>query len=203
MSGEFNFTLHGGTDHDGNQVDAIVKYYTCGSNPEPHLSITGEVWEKGTPYPRPKSERHLISCGCVHSKVAEAYPQLAPFIAWHLTSPSGPMHYTDNAVYHVQNALGLYRVFSHSEWEKPDSKAWEHFASTVALGALLGDPSLESLRQKWERIYAAERNWATPIDKRAERCRKVVARWCELRRDRLRRAFAEALADLRAMAIDA
>jgi uncharacterized protein Usg len=42
------------------------------------------------------------SGGCQHDIVAEHFPELAPFIKWHLTSTEGPMHYIANTVYHAE-----------------------------------------------------------------------------------------------------
>lgn len=39
------------------------------------------------------------SGGCCHDEIAEAFPELAPFIKWHLTSTDGPMHYVANTLY--------------------------------------------------------------------------------------------------------
>lgn len=39
------------------------------------------------------------SGGCCHEEVAKHFPELAPFIKWHLTSADGPMHYVANTVY--------------------------------------------------------------------------------------------------------
>jgi hypothetical protein len=39
--------------------------------------------------------------GCCHDEVAKHFPELAPFIKWHLTSSDGPMHYIANTVYHA------------------------------------------------------------------------------------------------------
>lgn len=39
------------------------------------------------------------SCGCIHETIAAAFPELAPFIKWHLVSTDGPMHYVANTVY--------------------------------------------------------------------------------------------------------
>lgn len=41
--------------------------------------------------------------GCCHDEVAKHFPQLAPFIKWHLTSSDGPMHYVENTVYQAGN----------------------------------------------------------------------------------------------------
>lgn len=37
--------------------------------------------------------------GCIHDLIAEHFPELAPFIKWHLCSTDGPMHYVANTVY--------------------------------------------------------------------------------------------------------
>lgn len=40
--------------------------------------------------------------GCLHEDVAKHFPELAPFIKWHLCSTDGPMHYIANTLYHLQ-----------------------------------------------------------------------------------------------------
>lgn len=42
------------------------------------------------------------SGGCQHEVIIKHFPELAPFIKWHLTSTGGPMHYIANTVYHVE-----------------------------------------------------------------------------------------------------
>lgn len=39
--------------------------------------------------------------GCCHDEVAKHFPELAPFIKWHLCSTDGPMHYIANTLYHA------------------------------------------------------------------------------------------------------
>lgn len=39
--------------------------------------------------------------GCIHDEIVEHFPELAPYIKWHLTSSDGPMHYIANTLYHV------------------------------------------------------------------------------------------------------
>lgn len=39
------------------------------------------------------------SFGCQHDEVRKLFPELAPFIKWHLTSTDGPMHYIANTVF--------------------------------------------------------------------------------------------------------
>lgn len=37
--------------------------------------------------------------GCCHEEIAEAFPELAPFVKWHLVSTDGPMHYLANTIF--------------------------------------------------------------------------------------------------------
>ncbi len=39
------------------------------------------------------------SGGCIHGEIAKHFPELAPFIKWHLCSSDGPLHYVANTVY--------------------------------------------------------------------------------------------------------
>lgn len=99
-------------------------------NQNPHFSVTGTIdelrdgrWED-------------YSGGMLHDEVARHFPQLEPYLKWHLVAwPSGPMHYFDNAKYWWQKMAGV------SEWPpqagEPDPA--EAFASAVALGALPDD----------------------------------------------------------------
>ena len=43
--------------------------------------------------------RRWVSGGCQHELVAEHFPELAPFLKWHLCSTDSPMHYVANTVY--------------------------------------------------------------------------------------------------------
>lgn len=41
------------------------------------------------------------SGGMCHEAVAKHFPEIAPYLKWHLTSTDGPMHYLANAEYHA------------------------------------------------------------------------------------------------------
>lgn len=58
------------------------------------FAITGEVRD-----PRVRRDSGIVACGCLHDAIAQAFPELAPLIRWHLTSTDGPMHYEANTVY--------------------------------------------------------------------------------------------------------
>lgn len=44
---------------------------------------------------------HELAGGCMHDEIAQAFPELAPLIKWHLVSTDGPMHYVANTCYHA------------------------------------------------------------------------------------------------------
>ena len=48
--------------------------------------------------------------GCLHDEVAKHFPELAPFIKWHLCSSDGPMHYIANTVYKHAWLTGIVTV---------------------------------------------------------------------------------------------
>lgn len=39
------------------------------------------------------------SYGCQHDEIAQRFPDLAPYIKWHLCSTDGPLHYIGNSLY--------------------------------------------------------------------------------------------------------
>lgn len=41
------------------------------------------------------------SAGCIHAQIADAFPELAHLIKWHLCSTGGPMYYFENTLYHA------------------------------------------------------------------------------------------------------
>lgn len=82
---------------DTTKCRAFIRYDDDCGNGHHSFAITGETrefydgrWVDG-------------SAGCIHETVAEFFPELAPFIKWHLTSSDGPMHYISNTKYHASN----------------------------------------------------------------------------------------------------
>ena len=73
-----------------------VRYDDRCNNGHNTFSITGEIWT------RPKG-RDCESCGCIHEEITKHFPELAPFIKWHLCSSDGPLHYLANTVFHASN----------------------------------------------------------------------------------------------------
>lgn len=67
------------------QITATVRYDDQCGNGHNTFSITGETTNG--------------SGGCIHDEIARCFPELAPYIKWHLCSSDGPMHYIANTVY--------------------------------------------------------------------------------------------------------
>lgn len=145
----------------------------------PYFSLT---------YEEADSRGEVYSCGASHDRCIELAPECAPFARWHLTSPKGPMHYRANGLYwagftdHVDKATGA-KSIRPSPWAAAGTPAspgsqkpphWPHFASTVVLGGVVGDPALDS--GELQRMTGAE-----------------LADWLDARLERLRAAFAHAM----------
>ena len=75
-------------------IKANVRYDDDCGNGHNTFAITGEIYIPG--------RRDCEACGCLHDYIARVFPELAPFIKWHLTSSDGPMHYIENTLYWVK-----------------------------------------------------------------------------------------------------
>lgn len=74
-------------------IKAEVRHDDRCGNGHNAFSITGEIYVPG--------RRDCEACGCLHNEIAKSFPELAPFIKWHLCSTDGPMHYLANTLYHA------------------------------------------------------------------------------------------------------
>jgi hypothetical protein len=79
------------------RIKAEVRHDDECGNGHNTFSITGEIQEKRG------SNFYEHSGGCLHDEVAKHFPELAPFIKWHLMSTDEPLHYIANTVYHASN----------------------------------------------------------------------------------------------------
>lgn len=79
------------------RIVAEVRYDDECDNGHNSFGITATIEEK-----RGNKWRDC-SWGCCHDEVAKHFPELAPFIKWHLFDAIGPMHYVANTVYHAGN----------------------------------------------------------------------------------------------------
>lgn len=75
------------------RITAKVRHDDECGNGHNSFSITGQIDRKAG------SQWVDDMGGCIHEEIAKHFPQLAPFIKWHLTSTDAPMHYAANVVY--------------------------------------------------------------------------------------------------------
>lgn len=69
---------------DGHWLTVTIRHDDCCGNGHNTFSITAETYQMA---------------GCLHDLVAEAFPELQPFIKWHLCSTDGPLHYIANTLF--------------------------------------------------------------------------------------------------------
>ena len=107
---------------------ARVEYKLIGGNSQPYFAITCEGAHRVSQLPK-YNDCILVdgaifamdSAGCQHDVVRKLWPELAPYLKWHLAGPYGPMHYLENSVYHWKCAK------------------FDYFESSCVWGALPGD----------------------------------------------------------------
>jgi len=96
---------------------------------EPYFSLTADIQElRGGKW-------REAGGGAAHEEIARAFPELAPYARWHLTSTAGPMHYLANSMYFWDQAAGDAVV---PPGQRVDPT--EAFAKTAVIGALPEDP---------------------------------------------------------------
>lgn len=78
-------------------ITAKVRYDDDCGNGHNSFAITGNIDEIIN------GRTREYSGGCIHEEIAKHFPELKPFIKWHLTSSDGPMYYLDNTLYHASN----------------------------------------------------------------------------------------------------
>jgi len=78
------------------RIVAKVRYDDQCGNGHNSFGITADVDEKDG-----AGRWRDYMGGCCHDEIAKHFPELAPFLKWHLTSSDGPMHYVANTAWHA------------------------------------------------------------------------------------------------------
>lgn len=79
------------------RITATVRHDDRCGNGHNTFSITADIDR------RARNNRWVeYTGGCCHDEVSERFPELAPFIKWHLTSTDGPLHYLANTLYWIK-----------------------------------------------------------------------------------------------------
>lgn len=116
---------------DNRRIVARVRYDDECGNGHNSFSITADIYSSQTS----TSDRYFESGGYLHEEIAKHFPDLAPFIKWHLTNSDGPMHYIPNTMYHA----------SPKEWDGSDK---EPNINAARNSAVWPDATLEQLQDK-------------------------------------------------------
>ena len=128
---------------DGDWIRATVRYDDECGNGHNSFAITGTVWDKSRESSAKANRKNSAhSFGCCHEQIAETFPELAPFLKWHLTSSDGPMHYIANTLYHSREGseTDLDAARNAAVW--PDgtlAQLQDESALIARLGSLLAD----------------------------------------------------------------
>ena len=85
-------------DGQAYRIYANVRYDDECGNGHNTFAITGEIFRLQI---NRGGRSSFDSCGCLHDDIAKHFPELAPFLKWHLMSSDGPMHYVANTIYHA------------------------------------------------------------------------------------------------------
>lgn len=120
-------------------ITASIRFDDECSNGHASCAITADIKRNG----------RYVAGGCCHDEIRLAFPELAPFISWHLSGTDGPMHYIANAKY-------WYGASGYCDGKPSSPPNMAHFKSAICYGAL--DSDAEQLSQYIDKADA--HNWA-------------------------------------------
>ena len=105
------------------RITAIVRHDDNCGNGYNTFSITGDIYRKAN------NGRWIGECfGCIHDYISLHFPQLKPFIKFHLCSTNGPLHYIANTIYWAKQKNFDYARKS-AIWNVPDSFFYPYFTN--------------------------------------------------------------------------
>jgi hypothetical protein len=74
------------------------------------------------------------SCGMQHDEIAKHFPQLTPYLKWHLVSLAGPLHYLPNGKYWWEMSMGKIKPPDYQSVDPRDA-----FQDTIVFGGVPGE----------------------------------------------------------------
>jgi len=86
-------------DGKNGRIIAEVRHDDSCGNGHNSFAITGTIYSSESS----TADRYFETGGCIHDEITKHFPELAPFIKWHLSSTDGPMHYVANTLYHSRD----------------------------------------------------------------------------------------------------
>lgn len=87
---------------NGKNANVTIRLDDQCKNGHQDFSVTGEIYEAD----KPKIDKYLISAGCCHDDILEAFPELQIFVDLHLCDFEGNhMCPVSNGFYHLKNGF--------------------------------------------------------------------------------------------------
>jgi hypothetical protein len=80
------------------RITATIRHDDECGNGHNTFSITGRIDEK-----KKNGHWYDVAGGCIHEEIEKHFPELKPFIKWHLCSTDEPMHYIANTLYRASD----------------------------------------------------------------------------------------------------
>ena len=120
---------------DGDEIVIVTFGEHAIGEQAPYFSVTAETYDRHARRHEPRIVRDgrsywLGGCGCQHDTVRRVFPELAPFLDWHLSFADGPMHYEANALYWADHVAGRVKP---SEYDPKDRDYAAIFRERVCL----------------------------------------------------------------------
>ena len=164
-------------------------------NSTAYFSLTGSIHRNEGGYWKEDS------CGCIHEEISKHFPDLAPYVRWHLTGWDGPMHYEANASFwwflYLQ-ASGKIPPYESSSYL--DTKVWgpdpqrtpeqllSYFKHTTIFG-VLSDDELPNFQIAYRTHRVGGEVKELPVYDPKRECEGHIKKWCEDRFPRLKELF--------------
>ncbi len=103
------------------RIRATVRYDDSCRNGHNSFSLTGEIEQSWGNRWRPASS------GMIHDEIAKHFPELAPFLKWHLCGSDGPMHYVANTLFSAgdRDCHGLRKGEVKQQYDARGAPLWE------------------------------------------------------------------------------
>jgi hypothetical protein len=192
--------------------DTLVRAKVSFEGTPPHFAVTGHIFGRGRlrGEERIRYEGHIWyvwGFGMCHAEIRKGFPELEPFLRWHLATAEGPWGYVGNAVFHhdLWTAFIAGPPWDGSERDEFDRKYGGSYECGKWVSYPRGDDSLERSRAHF---YTTIAHGAAPSDAGVSEDdiirmdRAELTAWLEGRLSEIRQAFVDDMAKVKALAAE-